>query len=187
MPNLDELLERVAAGDDEAAAELKSLYASQAKTAAVAQRDLKLKTDSALRERYPRALRAWEKGKLRLGEDVDGDALMEALREKEEEYAEMGVPVETKATATPPVATPAGGDGADDPAEALSGAVGASSPGGQVRDLVAEYFDAIKGSTTHDQARANSLLVELNQGRQAEKIQQITESLSARPITPNTI
>jgi len=187
MPNLDELLERVAAGDDEAAAELKSLYASQAKTAAVAQRDLKLKTDSALRERYPRALRAWEKGKLKLGEDVDGDALVEALKEQEDFLAEMGVPVEVATTKAPVVETPASGDGANDPAEALSGAVGASSPGGQVRDLVAEYFDAIKGSTVHDQARANSLLVELNQGRQAEKIQQITESLSARPITPNTI
>ena len=192
MKSIEELLQLAAEGDEEAQAEIKARFEATQQESLSAKRELKLKTDSTLKERYPRALRAWEKGKLRLSENMTEDELMDALREKEEEYAEMGVPVNLQPAATeqqPPTGEP-GGDGDDDnddPARALAGAGGSAGPAGQPRDHVAEYFDALAGSTTHDRARANRILVELQNTELRHKIDEITRRLEAPPITPATI
>jgi hypothetical protein len=178
--SVDELLVLVAEGDEEAAGELRTLLGSKDREAALARRDLKLKTDVTLKERYPRALRAFDKGRLKFTDNMSEAEMLDALRDKEEELAELGVAVDppTSASGAPvePVAVET------DPAKALSGGKAASSPGGSPRDLVAEYFDAMKGSTEHDRAKANNILVELNQAKQQDKIDQITRSLEARPI-----
>jgi hypothetical protein len=183
---VDELLVLLQEGDESAADELKGLLATNAQKAAKAERELKMKTDTGLRERYPRALRAFDKGKLRLSDDMDDDAVIAALKDKEEEYAELGVPIDPALAQKPATPVEDGGDmpvtPAVDAAKALAGGRGPTSPGGQPRDLVAEYFDLMKGSTEHDRARANSILVELNQTRQQDKIDQITAALEARPI-----
>lgn len=192
MKSIEELLQLAAEGDEEAQAEIKARFEATQQESLSAKRELKLKTDSTLKERYPRALRAWEKGKLRLSENMTEDELLDALREKEEEYAEMGVPVNLQPAATeqqPPTGEP-GGDGDDDnddPARALAGAGGSAGPAGQPRDHVAEYFDALAGSTTHDRARANRILVELQKPELRHKIEEITRRLEAPPITPATI
>lgn len=192
MKSIEELLQLAAEGDEEAQAEIKARFEATQQESLSAKRELKLKTDNTLKERYPRALRAWEKGKLRLSENMTEDELMDALREKEEEYAEMGVPVNLQPAATeqqPPTGEP-GGDGDDDnddPARALAGAGGSAGPAGQPRDHVAEYFDALAGSTTHDRARANRILVELQNTELRHKIDEITRRLEAPPITPATI
>lgn len=192
MKSIEELLQLAAEGDEEAQAEIKARFEATQQESLSAKRELKLKTDNTLKERYPRALRAWEKGKLRLSENMTEDELLDALREKEEEYAEMGVPVNLQPAATeqqPPTGEP-GGDGDDDnddPARALAGAGGSAGPAGQPRDHVAEYFDALAGSTTHDRARANRILVELQKPELRHKIDEITRRLEAPPITPATI
>lgn len=192
MKSIEELLQLAAEGDEEAQAEIKARFEATQQESLSAKRELKLKTDNTLKERYPRALRAWEKGKLRLSENMTEDELLDALREKEEEYAEMGVPVNLQPAATeqqPPTGEP-GGDGDDDnddPARALAGAGGSAGPAGQPRDHVAEYFDALAGSTTHDRARANRILVELQKPELRHKIDEITRRLEAQPITPATI
>jgi hypothetical protein len=192
MKSIEELLQLAAEGDEEAQAEIKARFEATLQESLSAKRELKLKTDNTLKERYPRALRAWEKGKLRLSENMTEDELLDALREKEEEYAEMGVPVNLQPAATeqqPPTGEP-GGDGDDDnddPAKALAGAGGSAGPAGQPRDHVAEYFDALAGSTTHDRARANRILVELQKPELRHKIEEITRRLEAQPITPATI
>ena len=192
MKSIEELLQLAAEGDEEAQAEIKARFEATQQESLSAKRELKLKTDNTLKERYPRALRAWEKGKLRLSENMTEDELLDALREKEEEYAEMGVPVNLQPAATeqqPPTGEP-GGDGDDDnddPARALAGAGGSAGPAGQPRDHVAEYFDALAGSTTHDRARANRILVELQNTELRHKIDEITRRLEAPPITPATI
>ena len=192
MKSIEELLQLAAEGDEEAQAEIKARFEATQQESLSAKRELKLKTDNTLKERYPRALRAWEKGKLRLSENMTEDELLDALREKEEEYAEMGVPVNLQPAATeqqPPTGEP-GGDGDDDdddPAKALAGAGGSAGPAGQPRDHVAEYFDALAGSTTHDRARANRILVELQKPELRHKIDEITRRLEAQPITPATI
>lgn len=192
LKTIDELLALVSEGDEDAQAEIRERFASAEREKAIVARDLKLKTDATLKERYPRALRAYEKGRLRLTDDMDEAAMLEALKDKEEELAELGVAVEPAAAA--PAATPEGGGAPvkpvedDDPAKALSGARGAGSPGGQPRDLVAEWADAMKGTTKHDRARANAILVELNNfgqknpERAQQMMDQINSYLEARPI-----
>jgi hypothetical protein len=194
MKSIEELLQLAAEGDEEAQAEIKARFEATQQESLSAKRELKLKTDSTLKERYPRALRAWEKGKLRLSENMTEDELLDALREKEEEYAEMGVPVNLQPAATeqhPPTGEHGGDDDDDDPdddpAKALAGAGGSAGPAGQPRDHVAEYFDALAGSTTHDRARANRILVELQKPELRHKIEEITRRLEAQPITPATI
>ncbi len=192
MKSIEELLQLAAEGDEEAQAEIKARFEATQQESLSAKRELKLKTDNTLKERYPRALRAWEKGKLRLSENMTEDELLDALREKEEEYAEMGVPVSLQPAATeqhPPTSEPGGDDDDDDddPAKALAGAGGSAGPAGQPRDHVAEYFDALAGSTTHDRARANRILVELQKPELRHKIDEITRRLEAQPITPATI
>ena len=190
MKSIEELLQLAAEGDEEAQAEIKARFEATQQESLSAKRELKLKTDNTLKERYPRALRAWEKGKLRLSENMTEDELLDALREKEEEYAEMGVPVNLQPAATeqhPPTGEHGGDDDDDDPAKALAGAGGSAGPAGQPRDHVAEYFDALAGSTTHDRARANRILVELQKPELRHKIEEITRRLEAQPITPATI
>ena len=98
----------------------------------------------------------------------------------------MGVAVEPGAVTTTPAETePESTEPTADPAKALSGSKATASPGGQPRDPVAEYWDAMKGTTAHDRARANAILVELNQIGAKDKIKQITDSLAAQPITPS--
>ncbi len=191
MATIEELLQLAAEGDEDAQEQIKRLFNEKDQKVANAERDLKLKTDDKLRERYPRAIRAWEKGRLKLGDDLNETDLLDILKDKEDEYAELGVPVETK-TETEVVPAPTDGDGVvitdNDPAKALSGGKGPSSPGGSPRDYVAEFFDGMKGSTTHDQARAFALLPELNKTPEGKaKIAQITKMLEARPITPKLI
>ena len=95
----------------------------------------------------------------------------------------MGVPVETQAASTAAVGTVAV---EPDPAAALSGGKAASSPGGQPRDLVAEYLGNYRGPTQTDQNKAFAVLAEINKLPDAEKrhemVRQITESISANPI-----
>lgn len=190
MKSIDELIQLAAEGDEDAQAELRDRFNAAEREKAQVARDLKLKTDTRLRELYPRALKAYERGKLKL-DDLDDDAMVAMLKEQEEFFAEMGVPVEAPTQAAPVVATEDGDmpvKPVDDPAKAVSGVRGASSPGGQPRDLVAEWVDAMKGSTTHDRAKANKILVELNAfgqnnpERAQQMMDQINATLEARPI-----
>lgn len=193
--SVDELLELIEAGDDEAKEELRNVLAVSKQEAASRARELRLKTDNALKDRYPRALRAYEKGRLKLGGDLSDDDLIAALADKEEELAELGVPL---GDALVPSGNTGSGDDTDDgtddesapdPAKALAGGRAASSPGGQPRDLVGEAIEAYKKATTeHDLAKAHSILVELNKNPATRgKVDLITKALEARPIAPLTI
>ena len=190
MSTIQELIQLVAEGDEEAQEELVKVLQQSQQGEAAAKRDLKLKTDKTLRDRYPRALRAFDAGKLRLTDDMDDDAVVRALEEKEDEYASIGVPIEP-IVASAPVETPAGGaqsTPAADPAEALTGGGATSGPGGTPRDYVYEIVELMnKGTTVHDQAEWQKRLVELNKSGQKEKIAQITALLEARPILPSGI
>jgi hypothetical protein len=183
---IQELVELASEGDEDAAAEITARFAGVEQKATGAERKLKLTTDKELHDRYPRALRAWKKGYLDLDSTVSDEQLVDVLRGKENELADLGAAVEMGAVATPATEN-ATGDVTSSGAQALTGGNASSGPAGSPRDVTREFFDALKGSTEHDQARAFSLLVELNQTKQSEKIQQITRQLEARPITPTGI
>jgi hypothetical protein len=185
MATIQELIQLVAEGDEDAQEQLNQALARLQQDKVAAERDLKLKTDKTLRDRYPRALRAFDRGKLVLTADMDDDQVIQALQAKEDEYAELGVPLEPVVETNPTVEAPAGAvQRQEDPANALSGGTGSSGPGGAPRDLVNEFVELMtKGTTDHDRARANKLLVELQSlpgGK--EKVKQISQMLEARPI-----
>jgi hypothetical protein len=181
----EELLQRIQDGDEDAIEELSNLITGLEGSVASAARDLKLKTDKAWRDRYPRALRAFDIGKLNLG-SVSDDDLAAALEDKENELAELGVPLETSAEVTAkkeeevPVKET---EPADDPAKALGGGVGNTSPVGAPRDEVHEVLEGLrKGSTRYDQAKAFAVIAELNKGNRKDKVMEITKALEARRI-----
>ena len=196
MRSIDELLQAVAEGDEEAQKELRERYLTAEQEKARVARDLKLKTDSRLKELYPRALRAYNLGKLNLAEDLDDEALVKALKEQEEFYADMGVPIESPpATPSEQAAnTDTGTEGEevpvkpaeDDPAKALVSDRSTQSPGGQPRDYVHEFFTHMSGSTAKDQQNAFAVIAEINKMkdkvRADQMLEQISDRLSAEPI-----
>lgn len=190
--SIDELLALAAEGDEEAQNEIKSRFQATQAASSKAQRELKLKTDPKMKERYPRALLAYEKGKLVFDDDVSEEDMANILRDKEEELAELGVPLpgakrtETITTGKQTDASQDGDDEGDegDPALALGTPKGASSPGGEARDLVNEFFEHLNGPTLHDQANAYRILVELQKPENRDRIAEVTERLSAKPKLP---
>jgi len=185
----EELLERITEGDDSAIEELKVLLDGLENEGKTAKRDLKLKTDKTLRERYPRALRVFDMGRFPIDAGLSDDELAKALEDKENELAELGVPLSTepapaakeepKGEEVPAKVT----EGDTDPAAAMSGAGGNSSPGGAARDEVREIVEQLKqGSTLHDQAKAFTGIAQLNKDNQKAKLKEITDLLAARPI-----
>jgi len=185
--SVDELIELAASGDEEAAQALKNLYLAKEREAAEAARNLKLKTDTALRERYPRALRAFDKGFLKIDGSMTDDDMTAMLAAKEEEYAALGAGLDP--APTPQASAPSDGGeatGDQDPAKALGGARSASSPGGQPRDLVGEAISLYKkGTTSYDIVKAHQALAELNKNPATRaKVREITRSLEASQIGP---
>ena len=190
---LAELIELVEAGDEAAKEELRNLVGRKEQDAAKAARELKLKTDATLRDRYPRALRAYDRGKLQLAIDLDDAGVVEALKEQEEYLAEMGVPLEFQAAPAP-----TGEEGEEDvpvkateadPAKALAGGKAASSPGAPPRDYVSEAIQGYKhGTTKADINKAHQALVLLNQNPATRaRVKEITRELEAQPIVSNLI
>jgi hypothetical protein len=179
MSELEELLADL--DPDKAEAIKQKLAKAEANERALAEkeRDLKLATGTFKKD-YPRAWRAYEKGKLNLKDALTDEAIVAALRDKEDELAELGVPlsVETEPVSAPPATSPV--------EEAFGEPVNAGGPP-KGRNYVSEYMDAMNGSTIHDQAKANKILVELNKLRRKDDIEEITRRLEARPITPSMI
>ncbi len=189
MKSIDDLIQLASEGDEEAQTELRERYLTAEKKAADTERALRLKTDSKLRERYPRALKTWDMGKFKLADDLDEDGIAKALQEQEEFLAELGVSPTMEKASTPAAEgeeeVPVKVD-EDDPAKALSGTKSASPPGGQPRDYVHEFFTKMSGSTAKDQQGAFTVIAEINKMkdkvRADEMLEQIAERLSAEPI-----
>lgn len=191
MSTVEELIQLAAEGDEEAQEQLKAAYADLQQQNAAKDRDLKLKTDKSLRDKYPRALRAYDLNKLQFDGDLDDDGLAAALKAKEEELAELGVPLTPVVESEKPKAETEEKEEEEvpvqvkeDPAQALSGEAAVSSPAGQPRDHVYEYLELVtKGTTQHDQAKANQILIELQNVKGGdEKLRQITRALESPPI-----
>lgn len=189
MAEVEELLAQAADGSEEAIEQLKTLLAEKDKEARLARLELKLTKDKDLRERYPRAIRAYERGRLKISEDMTEEDLVRVLGDKEEELAELGVPLreaseepQMQAKSEPESTTAPESASAPDRAQALAGAFGASGPAGQARDLATEFEEALRGSTQHDRARAWRILVELQKPEHRHQIERIVEKLQAPPI-----
>jgi len=131
LADIDELLARVAEGDEEAQAELKKLYSDRDKAVETQKqlrdRDKKIANDPSFREKFPRAMAAYDKGRLALPDDPSDEALSAALKAKEDELIDIGFEVPKSADAK--AEGEASVEEKPDPAKAWEGTSGAHSPG----------------------------------------------------------
>lgn len=160
--------------DDEQAAAIRGALADKDAAKAKMERDLKLATDSEIRQKYPRAWKAYEKKMIDFGDAVSPEDISKILKGKEEELAALGVPVDTPAPAAVQEAEP-------DPAAAFGAPVG----GGQQtapRDLTKEYLETMKVDSYSDRAKLPEIIAEMNKKGASEEINRLSELLSAQPI-----
>jgi hypothetical protein len=176
LSKLDEILAQL---DDDTAAAVKAEVLAAEVRAAKAERDLKAAKRTDLREKFPRAMAAYDKGRVSLPDDPSDEALEACLKDKEEEYADIGVPIPGETV--PDVRT----DPEEaDPAAAFGTPVAGGAPAPK-RDYVREVIEIIKSDkSTEGRAKAASILTELNreEGFMSPKLAEIVEKLNARPI-----
>lgn len=104
MSDLDELLAEI--DDPDVAEKVKAKFTEQegimAKRQAIMDRDAKVAKEQAkLAQKFPRAMTAYQKGRLTLPDDPSDDALVAALKAKEEELEDLGVPIVGTAPSAP--------------------------------------------------------------------------------------
>jgi hypothetical protein len=108
---------------------------------AKAQRDLTLAKSAELREKFPRAMSAYDKGYLNLGDDTSDTATLAALAAKEQELLDMGVGVASPEPAEPEAPT----------GDVFGAARGAASPGQtQGPDTLARLVETMEAGKGRD-------------------------------------
>jgi hypothetical protein len=138
MAELEELLQQVQDGEDGAVDALKTFMAEKDRGAELKtqllERDLKVQRSAELKGKYPRAMKAYFKGHMKLPDDPGDEALHEALAAKETELEDMGVPLGTEGDSDPAETAPAvSGEGGEAPA-GFGNPQGSGSPGGSGPD-----------------------------------------------------
>lgn len=171
MATIEELLATLQEDDPEAAKALQDHLTAAATEKEQAQkelarktRDYDLATDQKYRERFPRAMMVFDKGRLTLEDELDKEALVKALNDKEEELAELGVPVPESKGASPPPSAPkaeAEKPSEEDPAKSWGEPIG-GSPSTSAEDPVKDFWNAMRGTTEVDRRNAADALYALN-------------------------
>lgn len=175
MPTLEEIL---ASLEDEDATVLRQALAAKDKTAAIAKRDLELAKNNDLKERFPRAWRAYSKGKLPLGDLVGEIELVDKFKTMESELAELGVPISETPAAQPPAGTvpPAA---APDPAAAFGASASGGAAPSAAHDLEQEFREAMKSENPGDRVRLIELVDDMNGEQRARLVDTLNAPDSA--------
>lgn len=173
MSKLEDLLAQL---DDEAAEAIKAEFLAAQSKAARLERDLNVTKKGEFREKFPRAMAAYDKGRVSLPDDPSDDALLAFLKAKEEEYEDLGVPI-------PGATGRQEAEDEGDPSAAFGAPVGGGAPGPKV-DYVREVLSAVRDNTPAGREKAALLLTNLNmeEGYQSPKLQKIVEELNAKPV-----
>jgi len=185
MGEFDELLAALEDEDSDTAKKLKERLAKTEELETqirAKERDFKLATDKRYRDMFPRAMMVFDKGKLALPSDLSEDALVSALKEKEEELAEYGVPIPGQ-TSSEPSPTESLAENERDPSQAFGTPVAGSSHTPD-RNLIAEFKEAIAGSTVTDRIKAAGIMKEMQlAGMQHDgQLKELAREMSAQPI-----
>jgi hypothetical protein len=138
-------------------------------------RDLKLATDTGLREKFPRAFMAYDKKMLDLGNALSEEEITAQFKAKEAELVALGVPISTPPTATaqPAAAT----ETPPDPAAAFGTPVGGPATPSAARNLEAEFDEKMKSADPTDRLG----LIEIINDMSKDERERVTERLSAPP------
>jgi len=171
LATIEELLATLQEDDPEAAKALQDALTAAATEKETAQkelarktRDYEMATDQKYRERFPRAMMVFDKGKLTLEDGLDQEGLIKALNDKEEELADLGVPIPgTPAVSAPPTAAKPKAEEppAEDPAKSWGEPVG-GSPHTPAEDPVKDFWNGLRGSTNKDRTDMADALYALN-------------------------
>ncbi len=138
-------------------------------------RDLKLATDTVLREKFPRAARAYDKKLLDLGNAFTEEEIVAQFKTKEAELVELGVPISTQAPSTPqPTDAP---EAPPDPAAAFGEPVNGPSTPSNARNLEAEFDEKMKSADPTDRLNLIEIINEMSK----DERERVTERLSAPP------
>jgi hypothetical protein len=180
LADLNALLETLDEDDAkairEALAEKDDLLKAKART----ERDLRLATDSKLKDSYPRAFRAYEMKELDFGDAISESDVLAILKTNEEKLAKLGVPVSlTPPAETPPVAAAA--EPAPDPAAAFGTPVAGGTPAGS-RNLPQEFLESMKADSSVDREKMVEIVGEMNKKGARDQVEQLVDVLNARPI-----
>lgn len=189
MATIDELLATLQEDDPEAAKALQEALTAAAteketlaKQLAKKDRDYRLATDKTFEERYPRAMMVFKKGKLSLPDDLSDEDLGKALKEKEEELADLGVPLPSGGAKAPAPTQEAQPDPAQSWGEPVAG-----SPNTPEEDPVKDFWEALRGSTGKDRTDMADALWALNlmghgkSDKENDKIKQIADEMGKDP------
>ena len=154
-----------------------------------AERDLRLATDSKLRQAYPRAFRAYELKELDFG-DTTGEAdLVAILKTQEEKLARLGVPVSLDPSPAGAAGMDAqGAEPAPDPAAAFGVPVGGGQPTGS-RNLTQEFLESMRADSDTDRAKMTEVVLEMNRKGAQEDIDRLVDTLNSQrgPRGPKTV
>lgn len=181
MPDINAILETL--DEDEAKAirqaleEKDSLVRDKERLA----RDLRLATDTGLREKFPRAFIAYDKKMLDLGDALTEEEITTQFKAKEAELVALGVPISAQPAAaapsdggTQPAATP---DASPDPAAAFGTPVGGPSAPSAARNLEAEFDEKMKSADPNDRFS----LMEIIDDMSKDERERVTNRLNAPP------
>jgi hypothetical protein len=143
MSALDELLAELE--DPDLAEKVKGMFTAQeevmAQRQAIMDRDAKVSKEKAkLAQKFPRAMVAFEKGRLTLPDDPSDDALVAALKAKEEELEDLGVPIQGAAPSTKQTAEVDEDDPADSWGQDISSGRGDTS----VHDILNDTIQLVE-------------------------------------------
>lgn len=184
MPKLEELLETLDEDDAKAIRDALAEKDDRLKALSRTERDLRLATDTKLRESYPRAFRAYELKELDFGDATSEDDILGMLKTQEEKLARLGVPISVESQAAAPVETAS--EPAPDPAAAFGTPVAGGQPSG-ARNLPQEFLESMKADTPIDREKMAEIIGEMNVKGAKDQIEQLVDVLNARPIEGRTV
>ena len=159
MSELDDLLAEIE--DPDLAEKFKAKFTEKdealARTQAIAARDSKVQKEQAkLAQKFPRAMSAFQKGRLSLPDDPSDEALVEALKAKEEELEDLGVPIPGAAP------TPIVPDEEEDPAAAWGDDIGTGRGENTTADLFNQVKDLAESGEQYDRLEIIAKISEMN-------------------------
>ena len=157
MTELDDLLADI--DDPDVSEKIKAAF--NAKDEALAQRQALMdrnakvqREQGKLAAKFPRAMLAYNKGRFTLPEDASDDALVAALKAKEEELEDLGVPVTQQAATETPVES--------DPAAAWGEDLSTGQGDTTTQDLFNQFRDSIESGDQNDRLEAIKTLSMMN-------------------------
>lgn len=171
MPDINAILETL--DEDEAKAIRQALEEKDAlvRDKERLARDLRLATDTGMREKFPRAFIAYDKKMLDLGNALTEEEITAQFKAKEAELVALGVPISPPPAATAqPAAAP---ETPPDPAAAFGTPVGGPATPSAARNLEQEFDEKMKSADPNDRFTLMEIIDEMSKDERERVINRL--------------